>query len=56
MLSPFLVTHIPRFRFNLIFFPHLLQPEFATCEAKTEPFRTPFCVANMRISLCLLGL
>ena len=34
----------------------MVSPEFATCEAKTEPFRTPFCAVNMRVSLYLLAL
>ncbi len=34
----------------------VVQPEFATCEAETEPFRTPFFAVNMRFFLYLLGL
>ena len=34
----------------------MLQPEFATCEAKTEPYRTPFYTVNMRFFPYLPGL
>ena len=34
----------------------MLHPEFATCKAKMEPFRTPFFVVNMRFFLYLQGL
>ena len=34
----------------------MIYPEFATCEAKTEPFRTPFYTVNMRFFPYLPGL
>ena len=34
----------------------VLRPEFATCKAKTESFRTPLYAVNMQFSLYLLEL
>lgn len=34
----------------------MIIPEFATCEAKTEPYQTPFYIVNMRFFLYFLGL
>lgn len=37
-------------------FCSVIEPEFATCKVKTEPFRTPFYVVNMRFPLYLRDL